>query len=144
MRGFLALALVIVGLLGAPALAGDLAPVVPKATGKPHPEGNLFMRINHMNLMKHDRDQTMRLGDRDISHSLKACVDCHAVKGEDGEPVSIKSEQHFCRTCHDYVAVKVDCFQCHNSKPETSTQAHIKPELPNSDEIATYLKEAAE
>ena len=131
-------------MLGAPAVADGLGPVVPKASGKPHPEGNLYMRINHMNLMQHDRDQTMRLGDRDISHSLKACVDCHAVAGDDGEPVSIKSEKHFCRVCHDFAAVKVDCFQCHNSKPQITTEAMLKPDVADENDIATYLKEAEE
>lgn len=129
-------------MVGFPALAGDFGPVIPKASGKPHPEGNLFMRISHMKLMKHDRDQTMRFGDRDISHSLKACVDCHAVDGEDGEPVSAKSEKHFCRTCHDYVAVKIDCFQCHNSKPDVPRQALLRKNAPDSTKITAYLQES--
>ena len=91
-----------------PTVAGGLGPVIPKATGKPHPEGNLFMRINHMRLLVHDRKLTVHEGDRKIKYSLKACVECHAVKGDDGLPVSIESPKHFCRVCHDYVAVKVD------------------------------------
>lgn len=129
-------------LFGGPAAAGELGPAIPKGKNDPHVEGNLYMRINHMNLMRHDRDQTMRLGDREISYSLEACVDCHAVNGDDGEPVSIKSEKHFCRVCHDFVAVKVDCFQCHNSKPQITTEAMLKPDVADANDIATYLKEA--
>lgn len=140
-RAFL---IVMLTMFTAPLAAGQLGPMVPKATGEVHPEGNLYMRINHMNLMRHDRDETVRLGNRDISSSLKACVECHSVNGDDGEPVSIKSEKHFCRVCHDFAAVKVDCFQCHNSKPQITTKAMIKPELADENDIAIYLKEAAE
>jgi hypothetical protein len=144
MKRLLVLVLLLFGFMAAPVLAGGLGPVIPKATGEAHPEGNLFMRINHMNLMKHDRDETVLKGDREISYSLKACVDCHAVNGDDGAPVSVKSEKHFCRVCHDFAAVKVDCFQCHNSKPQITTEALLKPELADANDIATYLKEAEE
>ena len=42
------------------------------------------MRRNHMNLLLHQRDQTMHKGIRTVKHSLKNCVDCHAttVKSE--------------------------------------------------------------
>ncbi|MCA8867411.1 MAG: hypothetical protein KDA67_02060 [Rhodobacteraceae bacterium] len=126
-----------------PAAAGGLAPVIPKASGKPHPEGNLFMRINHMKLMKHDRDQTVREGDREIGHSLKACIECHAVNGADGQPVDISSDKHFCRTCHDFAAVKVDCFQCHNSRPEAKSQVLILPRPGDTNDLAAYLEGAA-
>ncbi len=139
-----AILLLLTCLTAAPLQAGELGPVIPKASGKEHPEGNLFMRINHMKLMKHDRDETMHFGDREIAYSLKACVDCHAVNGADSQPVSYESEEHFCRVCHDYTAVKVDCFQCHNSKPEPKTQALLKPEIPDSNEIATWLTEVGE
>ena len=144
MRGVLSALLIVAGLFASPAMSGEIGPVVPKATGEPHPEGNLFMRVNHMKLMVHDRDLTMHDGDRQISYSLKACVECHAVNGEDAQPVSVESEKHFCRVCHDYAAVKIDCFECHNSKPETSSSAMLKPELPDSAELAAYLKEAGE
>lgn len=144
MKALLVSLLLLVGLVGAPALAGEIGPVIPKASGKPHPEGNLYMRINHMKLMVHDRDETVRLGDRDISQSLKACVECHAVNGDDGQPVSAEDDRHFCRVCHDFAAVKVDCFECHNSRPQGSSQAMLKPDLPDSSEIAAYLREAAQ
>ena len=142
MKRLLVSLMFLVGLAALPALAGG--PVIPKASGAPHAEGSEYWRINHMQLLKHDRDETMRLGDRDIQASLKECVTCHAVNGDDAEPVSTASDKHFCRTCHDYVAVKIDCFSCHNSKPETPKQALMRPDTPDSNEIAAYLKEAAE
>jgi hypothetical protein len=69
------------------------------------------MRRTHMELLKHDRDQTVHRGIRDRKTSLAGCVDCHA--SADGRVVG--SERHFCQGCHSYVAVKLDCFECHAS-----------------------------
>lgn len=109
--------------LAAPSVAEDglwkYGPSVPEATGDPHPEGNEYMRKYHMELMKHDRDMTMYDGERELDASLKECFDCHTVKDQTtGDPVTYEDERHFCRTCHDFVAVKVDCFMCHRSTPE--------------------------
>lgn len=122
------------------ASAGALYPEVPKAVGAAHPEGNAFMRINHMRLLRHDRDEVMRLGNRDTQYSLAECVACHAVKGPDALPISVKEEGHFCRSCHVYAAVKIDCFQCHNSKPDAGFTALLMqtPAASESD-IAAYL-----
>jgi len=145
MKRLLALLLIVTGLASAPLHAGsDLWPNIPKATGKPHPEGNLFWRKNHMKLLVHDRDLTMRKGDRSIRASLKECIQCHAVKDEQGQAVGVDDPRHFCRACHDFAAVKVDCFMCHNSKPEESSQALLDRRLPDTNELAAYLKEAAQ
>ena len=100
-----------------------LLPQVPAATGEPHPEGNEFWRKNHMELLKHDRDLTMHLGDRDVQASLAHCFDCHAAKYDEGKIVSYESEKHFCRACHDFAAVRVDCFMCHRSTPEGTDES---------------------
>jgi len=132
--------LLICGLAVGGASAEALYPEIPKAVGAPHPEGNAYMRINHMKLLRHDRDETMRLGNRDTQYSLAECVACHAVKGPDALPISVKEEGHFCRSCHVYAAVKIDCFQCHNSKPDAGFTALLMqtPAASESD-IAAYL-----
>lgn len=109
--------------LATPALADSglykFWPAIPQGTGEPHPQGNEFMRKYHMELMKHDRDLTMYDGIRDVDASLKQCFDCHAVQdAATGQPVTNADDRHFCRVCHDYAAVKVDCFMCHRSTPE--------------------------
>ncbi len=78
-----------------------------------------WMRRNHMTVLNHQRDETVHDGIRTKRFSLKGCIECHAVKVADGKPVTVASEKHFCRTCHDYAAVRVDCFECHASRPET-------------------------
>ncbi|MCP5073147.1 MAG: Hdr-like menaquinol oxidoreductase cytochrome c subunit [Rhodobacteraceae bacterium] len=133
-------------MLGDSALAGDtsLLPEIPRGNGDACVADATFMRINHMNLLKHDRDDTVYLGDREIKHSLKECIACHAVSGPDAKPVSIKNEKHFCRVCHDFAAVKIDCFQCHNSRPGTQTDALFTQPVPDRKKLATYLEEALE
>lgn len=81
-------------------------------------EDTEFMRRYHMTVLMHQRDDTMLKGIRSKQHSLKECIDCHAVPGEDSIPVTVENPKHFCRSCHDYAAVKIDCFDCHASRPE--------------------------
>ena len=116
-----ALFAVFTGALVLPVLAGEHGiapqPVIDKSKGKCLAPPDQ-MRRNHMDFLLHQRDVTMYQGKRDKKNGLRACLECHAVNGEDGKPVSIKSEKHFCRTCHDFAAVKVDCWECHTSLPD--------------------------
>jgi len=93
-------------------------PEIARGQGDSCVEDTDFMRRNHMTLLLHQRDDTMLKGIRSEQHSLKECVSCHAVEGSDAVAVSYASEKHFCRSCHDYAAVKIDCFECHASRPE--------------------------
>ena len=80
-----------------------------------------WMRIWHMRKLVHKRDQTLREGIRTKKFSLKRCITCHAVKDESGKFLTVKDERHFCRSCHDYAAVRIDCFDCHASRPDKKT-----------------------
>jgi|LAHR01.1.fsa_nt_gb hypothetical protein len=81
-----------------------------------------YMRRNHMDLLKHQRDDTMRRGIRTTQNSLKGCVDCHASPKNNSV---IGSKDNFCQGCHTYAAVKLDCFECHSSKPKAAApQSH--------------------
>ncbi len=92
-------------------------PDIPRGQGEVCVEDTDFMRRNHMSILMHQRDDTVHKGLRTRQHSLKECIDCHAVPGTDSMPVTAASPQHFCRSCHDYAAVKIDCFECHASRP---------------------------
>jgi len=110
-------------------VGGVPLPSIPSGQGENCVEDTDFMRRNHMELLLHQRDDTVLQGIRSKQHSLKECIDCHAVHGEDGRPVTVTSPQHFCRSCHDYAAVNIDCFQCHASRPghdDTAIQASHK------------------
>ncbi len=77
------------------------------------------MRRDHMEFLLHQRDQTVHEGIRTPEHSLIGCIDCHAGKDDDGKFISVNAEQQFCRTCHQSTAVKIDCFECHATVPDT-------------------------
>ncbi len=86
-----------------------------QAKGEACVEPVQVMRRYHMVYLEHQRTETVRRGIRDGKYSLKGCVECHAAPdpGAGGE-VTIEP---FCDECHDYVAVTIDCFQCHSNKP---------------------------
>ena len=71
------------------------------------------MRRNHMAMLQHQRDRTLRLGERGAKVSLNACINCHAGKAS-GSVIGSRTE--FCESCHAYAGVKLDCFECHQSK----------------------------
>lgn len=75
------------------------------------------MRRNHMKMLKHQRDDTMRKGIRTTQFSLKNCIDCH-VNPKTNSVAS--SKEDFCMGCHTYAAVKLDCFECHSTKPKAA------------------------
>ncbi len=104
-----------------------------------------WMRRNHMKVLMHQRDETVHEGIRTKRFSLKGCIECHAVKGADGKPVTVSDPKHFCRTCHDYAAVRVDCFECHASRPEleptkTGDATPGPPAKTDTAELAQYLR----
>lgn len=108
--------------------AVELRPDIPQAVkGEQCVEDTEFMRRNHMTLLMHQRDDTLRRGIRTKKHSLKNCLTCHVVKDDAGQAVKASDPRHFCRECHDYAAVKVDCWQCHVSTPSAArTSAALK------------------
>ncbi len=99
------------------------APTIPSGQGKACVADTDFMRRNHMRVLDHQRDGTVRQGIRSGKFSLRKCVACHAVPGPDRKPVSYADPKHFCRACHDFAAVRIDCFECHASRPEGNVSA---------------------
>ena len=83
-------------------------------------EDTPFMLRNHMELLKHHRDRTVRDGIRTTQHSLANCVNCHAGK-ETGRVTGGKDA--FCESCHKFAAVKLDCWDCHTDRAQTSLAA---------------------
>ncbi len=96
------------------AAAGVDLPKLEKGKGDKCVEDTQYMRKNHMDLLKHQRDDTMRRGIRTTKHSLKQCVECHASSNT-GSVAS--SKEDFCAACHSYASVKLDCWDCHATKP---------------------------
>ena len=119
----------LIGLLSgaAPALAADSAasrvpmPVVAISAPGQCVEDTQFMLRNHMELLKHHRDRTVREGVRTTQHSLANCVSCHASK-ETGRVTG--SKDAFCESCHRFAAVTLDCFECHADRPAAGMAAN--------------------
>ena len=76
-----------------------------------------WMRKNHMKVLLHERDETVHKGIRNGKHSLKNCIECHASLRDNSV---LGRADSFCEGCHRYEAVKIDCFECHSSKRQSS------------------------
>ena len=108
-------------------------------------EDTEFMRRNHFEVIRHQRDETVYGGIRSSKHSLAGCVGCHVVHAPAGEPVPISDQGQFCAACHAYAAVKMNCFDCHATVPEgdawnqSVTKADESPEGSNHRQATTGL-----
>lgn len=111
------------------AMAGSAKQGLERGKGEQCVEDTPFMRRNHMDLLKHHRNDTMRKGIRTTKHSLKGCVDCHAST-KTGSVAASKDD--FCASCHTYAAVKLDCWDCHATKPmkKPAALATLPPDHP--------------
>jgi hypothetical protein len=107
----------LVAVSSAPTLAGEggrtATPVIEIANPGKCVAPAEEMRRNHMEMLKHQRDRTLRQGIRGEAVSLNACIECHASK-KTGSVLGGKD--NFCQGCHSYAAVKLDCFECHQPK----------------------------
>jgi hypothetical protein len=97
----------------APAPSRVPLPAFAAAAGERCVEDTAFMRRNHMELLKHQRDLTVHYGIRTTKHSLANCVTCHASK----KTGRVTGPGGFCASCHAYAGVTLDCFECHADKP---------------------------
>ncbi len=76
-----------------------------------------FMRRNHMELIKHQRDETVRKGIRATDDRLASCIECHVRHDKQGQPVPVNAPGQFCASCHQYVGEHLNCYQCHSPVP---------------------------
>jgi hypothetical protein len=131
-KSLLGLALLSMALVGCDAGLPEpnLAPAQAKAAQCVEPTAD--MRKNHMVYLDAHRDQTVIEGIRTTQHSLNACINCHvAPTREDGSAVHYTDakQDHFCASCHTYVGVKIDCFQCHADRPQVAENPNYQHKL---------------
>lgn len=98
-------------------------PAITPAKGTQCVEPVEHIRRHHMDMLDHQRDETVHGGIRGKKHSLAGCVGCHVQKDADGKVIPIDAKGQFCESCHRYAAVTIDCFSCHAAKPEQNAQA---------------------
>ncbi len=89
-------------------------PVIEPAQGGECVADPAFMRRKHMDLLRHQRDETVHAGVRGAKVNLKECIGCHASRSSGSVAAA---QTNFCVSCHSYAAVKIDCFECHATKP---------------------------
>ena len=105
-----------------PKVSGAPKPVIEKAVkGEQCVEDTDYMRRNHMKVLDGHRDKTVHEGIRTKKYSLKECINCHASETT-GSVAASKDD--FCISCHSYASVKIDCFDCHSTKPQGSAAMH--------------------
>ncbi len=124
-----------------PLTAGVNVPRPPKGKGEVCVADTDYMRRFHMDLLAHQRDDTVREGIRTKRFSLKECIACHVVNGPDAQPVTYDNPNHFCRVCHDYTGVKIRCFECHASRPPLGLRSTLPPQGGDAKALARYLKD---
>ena len=124
-------ALLALAAFAAPAAAGDsgIRPDVPEPLrGDSCVEDTDDMRRNHMDYLKGHRDEVMHRGIRTKKYSLKECLGCHVPPEGEARAAGRSEGDHFCQNCHEYAGVHLDCFQCHNTRPQEPALAHpLKP-----------------
>ena len=100
------------------------------------------IRKDHMDLLRHKRDETMIRGIRTKENSLKGCIDCHVPAQHNGKVLRHEDPEHFCATCHNYVAADPDCFQCHVDHPvsEGSTASNESSFLTKTEKTTKTTK----
>ena len=121
LRGLFACGL---ALLLAPAQAADsrtpMPTIEPARAGTQCIADPATMRREHPAMLEHQRDETVRGGIRGNKASLKACIACHASPTTGSVA---KSETNFCVSCHNYAAVRIDCFGCHATRPAATVMS---------------------
>lgn len=92
------------------------------------------MRHRHFDFLLRHRDKTVHQGIRTQKFSLRHCLQCHAS----AEPTAQREEKgHFCKNCHQYAGVRIDCFECHATHPPAKgATAGLHPlVMPNMDAV---------
>jgi len=107
--------------------------LVLEARGDQCVEPTEVIRRDHMKILMHERDEAKLYGRRNPDHSFVGCVDCHV------SPTASRDDPatHFCMACHQFNAVRMDCFQCHTDRP--SDAAPLKRSVGLEESIQRHL-----
>jgi len=139
--------------LSAPASAGDqegVGPYIPPPVkGDKCVQPTEVMRKNHMKYLLKHREDALREGIRTKQYSLKECINCHVPPKSEAKAAGRSEGDHFCVNCHKYAGVKIDCFECHATRPAKSAMFHplVTPKMkamkevhqPASEEVLNQL-----
>jgi hypothetical protein len=99
---------------------------IPEAAGDRCVAPTPVIRREHMTFLKHQRDRTVYDARRGEQHSLKGCIACHVRRDDNDQTIAVNAPGQFCAECHSYVAVKMDCFECHATRPDSGKRGSGK------------------
>ncbi len=116
-----ALTLLLTSVIFSGAIAAE--PVIPRGKGEFCVEPTDVMRKDHMKFLLHQRDATVYDGVRTKKHSLNECVTCHVQSNTQGDFIPVNAPDQFCESCHTFASVKLDCFECHATTPDSEHSA---------------------
>ena len=75
-----------------------------------------YMRINHQQLLKQERVNYVREGEKNPKHSIRACFTCHDY-------------DKFCAECHKYNGVEPSCLNQTGGCHSTEQPDYPRPEV---------------
>lgn len=101
-------------------------PAIAKAKGDRCVKDDAYMIRHHPDMLKHQRDDTLKRGIRVGEFSLKRCMECHSDNAADAK--AVKTD---CDSCHAFAAVKLDCWDCHAKKPAKAKAAPAQAGQPS-------------
>ncbi len=137
----MALAVFLWGIAFCPAVSAADAPVPQQKLIRGHwSENKEIMQKNHQDLLKGRMNAEYPLDMTQKNISIEQCVTCHVQRGQDNMPVSADNANHFCRECHTFNKVSVNCFQCHASLPASDPYA-MDRSVKNSETIKARLQQ---
>lgn len=109
--------LTVLGLLAA-AVLGVGAASTPQPVLEPAKAGTqcvadpATMRREHSRMLAQQKHETVHYGVRGAKTNLTSCIACHASTDR------VRAlETHACISCHTFVAVRMNCFECHATQP---------------------------
>jgi hypothetical protein len=88
-------------------------PTIAQAKGGHCVRDDAYIMRHHPDMLRHQRDNTLRLGIRAGDFNLMRCMECHSNNAAD--PAELKTD---CDNCHAYAAVHLDCWDCHAKRPD--------------------------
>lgn len=101
------------------------------------------MISSHPKFLFSHRTAVLHQGAKVPTSNIERCVTCHVIKDAAGAPVGFDDPRHFCRGCHAKVAISIDCFECHSSRPTPEGQTMIDTRTRFADVPAHFLQRMA-
>ena len=95
------------------------------------------MRREHPRMLERRKDLTVRYGVRGGKEALTSCIECHADRQT---RAVVSTPQAFCQACHDYVAVRLNCFECHQGRLGAVRSGEVRSGAVELGDLSRWLR----